>query len=131
MKPPNVPTIYPNLSQQEPEMSKIVTVYDSNIPMLSEAAALVQNNPLIPIKQRNRQAAVVRKACRWFETCAAHAARVEGRPPPLPATIPFTRRNLKEGFELLTIAHLDVSEKSIDNTLSELNGIADLHQCRA
>ncbi len=44
----------------------------------------------------------------------------------MPETIPFTPQNLKAAFERLVIAHLDVSEKSIKNTLSDLNGIADL-----
>ena len=120
--PHNLPTLFPTGKT----MTKIVSVYDGNIPMLSETAALVQNNPLIPAKQRNRQAAIVRKAGRWFDTCATHAARVEGQPAPTSATIPFTRRNLKVAFARLTIAHLDVSKKSVENTLSELNGIADL-----
>lgn len=106
-------------------MTKLVSVYDSNIPMLSETAALVQNNPLMNAKDRNRLAAVVRKACRWFVTNAEIAARVEAGPMPIPETTPFTRQNLKMAFERLTIAHLDISEKSVANTLSELNGIAD------
>jgi len=49
-----------------------------------------------------------------------------GRSFPTAETIPFTRSNLKRAFAQLAIAHLDVSKKSVDNTLSELNGIADV-----
>lgn len=107
-------------------MTKIVSVYDGSIPMLSEVAALVQNHPLVKPAERNRKAVLVRKACRWVSTCAQHAVRVEGRSPATAETIPFTRPNLGRAFAQLAIAHLDVSKKSVDNTLSELNGIADL-----
>lgn len=107
-------------------MPKLVSEYDGNIPTLSEIAALVQNNPLMNAKERNRLAAIVRKAQRWFVTNAGHAARLEAGPVPMPETIPFTRQNLKAAFGRLVIAHLDVSEKSVKNTLSDLNGIADL-----
>ena len=107
-------------------MTKLVSADDFNMPKLSEAASLVKNKPLIDAKKRDRLAAVLRKACRWLEINAAHAARVEAGPMPTPETIILTRRNLKVAFERLTIAHLDVSAKSVKNTLSELNGIADM-----
>ncbi|MGD9804296.1 MAG: hypothetical protein AB7E81_20140 [Hyphomicrobiaceae bacterium] len=106
-------------------MSKFVSAYDSTIPMLSDVPALIQNNPLWPAGERNSQAAFVRKVIRWFETCAKNSARVDGPSPPSPAAIPFTRLNLKIAFAQLTIAHLDVVNKTIANALSSLNGIAD------
>lgn len=107
-------------------MQSYFSIYDAAIPVLIEMPQIILHHPGIPARERNRLAALTRKTARWFETCAAHSKRVEGRPVPTPDTIPFTRQNLKAAFSQLTIAHLDVSEKSVANTLSDLNRIAGL-----
>lgn len=126
LKPPNsTPDVHCASQPRGESLSIVPNIYDAAVPMLSETALLVQSHPLIPAADRHRLAAVVRKACRWLDTCAEHAKRVDEPAPPDTAVVPFTRPNLAAAFARLTIAHLDVTEKTVANALSELNGIAD------
>lgn len=102
-----------------------VSVYDGAIPMLSAVPSLIQTHPLIPPEKRSRYTALTRKVIRWFERCANYGESGSDTLVPRAELIPFTRTNLGLAFERLSVAQLDITPKSVANTLGICNQIAD------